>query len=80
MDITWRPHCSGLVLGAFRGGTPLAGITGPHPNGRYSATFYGNWPMDRPRELFSRDRERLQAKVERVLAAWERARERRDQP
>jgi hypothetical protein len=72
--VEWRAWCGGQMLGGYVDGRVRAGISGPHPNGRWALTFYDG-ALERRRELLLMSREKAQRVAERVRGLWDAARQ-----
>jgi hypothetical protein len=71
-NIDWRPILNGMGHGGYAGGRQIVMVTGPHPNGRYAATFLFA-PEGARWELFASSLERAKRRAEVVCALHPRA-------
>lgn len=71
--LNWRPILNGMGHGGYIGGRQVVMVTGPHPNGRYAATFLFA-PEGARWELFATSLARAKQRAEVVCARHPRGR------
>jgi hypothetical protein len=68
--IDWKPHGAGVLDMCLVEDVPVAGISGPWPDGSYSLTWWNNGvDCEMPRIEFHTSRERARRRFEEALLA-----------